>query len=150
MVTDACPWSLQWRHNEYDNASNHRRPGCLPYRLFRRRSKKTSKFHFTGLCERNQPVTGGFPSQRASNTWVNRVIVTSDNVLLTVQYWAITWTSDELLSIGILWTNFGHFIIKLPNVYIVPFYSGLSVLILPAPQDQYPRMVRIFLRLIYF
>ena len=35
---------------------------------FRRRSKKTSKLHVTGLCEGNSPVTGEFPAQRASNT----------------------------------------------------------------------------------
>ena len=35
-------------------------------RLFRRRSKKISKLSFTGLCEGNWPVTGEFPSQRAS------------------------------------------------------------------------------------
>ena len=29
--------------------------------------KKTSKFRATGLCEGNPPVTGRFPSQRASN-----------------------------------------------------------------------------------
>ena len=29
--------------------------------LFRRRSKKTSKFRVTGLCEENSPVTGEFP-----------------------------------------------------------------------------------------
>ena len=34
----------------------------------RRRSKKTSKFRVTDLCEENSPVTGEFPSQRASNT----------------------------------------------------------------------------------
>ena len=33
----------------------------------RRRSKKTSKLRVTGLCEENPLVTGGFPSQRASN-----------------------------------------------------------------------------------
>ena len=33
----------------------------------RRRSKKTSKLRVTGLCEKNSPVTGEFPSQRASN-----------------------------------------------------------------------------------
>ena len=36
-------------------------------RLFRRRSKKTSKLRVTGLCSGNSSVTGGFPSQRASN-----------------------------------------------------------------------------------
>ena len=33
----------------------------------RHRSKNTSKFHVTGLCERNSPVTDEFPTQRASN-----------------------------------------------------------------------------------
>ena len=33
----------------------------------RRRSKKTSKLRFTGLCEGNSLVTGEFPAQRASN-----------------------------------------------------------------------------------
>ena len=32
-----------------------------------RRSKKTSKLRVTGLCEGNSPVTGEFPTQRASN-----------------------------------------------------------------------------------
>ena len=35
--------------------------------LFRRRSKKTSKVRVTGLCEGDPLVTGGFPSQKASN-----------------------------------------------------------------------------------
>ena len=37
-------------------------------RLFRCRSKKTSKLRVTGLCEGNSPVTGEFPAQRASDT----------------------------------------------------------------------------------
>ena len=36
-------------------------------RVFRRGSKKTSKLRVTGLSEGNPPVTGGIPSQRASN-----------------------------------------------------------------------------------
>ena len=32
------------------------------------RSKKTSKFRVTGLCQWNSPVTGEFPAQRTSNT----------------------------------------------------------------------------------
>ena len=39
---------------------------CLLNRLFRRRSKKTSKLRVTGLCAGNPPVTGEFPSQMAS------------------------------------------------------------------------------------
>ena len=37
-------------------------------RLFRRRSKKTSKLRDTSLCEGNSPVNDEFPAQRASNT----------------------------------------------------------------------------------
>ena len=40
---------------------------CLLNRLFRRRSKKTSKLRATGLFEGNSPVTGEFLAQRASN-----------------------------------------------------------------------------------
>ena len=36
-------------------------------RLFRRRSKKTSKLRVTGLCVGNSPGTGDFPAQMASN-----------------------------------------------------------------------------------
>ena len=60
--------SLQWRHSEHDGVSNHQPHDCLLNRLFRRRSKKTSKFRVTGLCEGNSPVTGEFPQQRVSNT----------------------------------------------------------------------------------
>ena len=58
---------LQWRHNERDSISNHQLHDRLLKRLFRRRSKKTSKLRVTGLCEENSPVTGEFPAQRASN-----------------------------------------------------------------------------------
>ena len=58
---------LQWRHNERDGVSNHQHHDCLLNRLFRRRSKKTSKLRVTGLCAGNSPVTGEFPAQRASN-----------------------------------------------------------------------------------
>ena len=55
---------LQWRHNERDVVSNHRRPDCLLSRLFRRRSKNTLKLRVTGLFEGNSPVTVEFPAQR--------------------------------------------------------------------------------------
>ena len=59
--------TLQWRHNVRDGVSNHQSHDCLFNRLFRRRSKKTSKLRVTGLCEGNSPVTSEFPAQRASN-----------------------------------------------------------------------------------
>ena len=46
---------LHWRHNDHDGVSNHQPHGCLLNRLFRRRSKKTSKLRVTGLCEGNSP-----------------------------------------------------------------------------------------------
>ena len=42
---------LQWRHNGHVGVSNHQPHVCLLNRLFRRRSKKTSKLRVTGLCE---------------------------------------------------------------------------------------------------
>ena len=72
---------LQWRHNECDGVSNHQPHDCLLNRLFRRRSKKTSKLRVTGLGEGNSPVTGEFPAQRVSNAenvsiwWRHHVLV---------------------------------------------------------------------------
>ena len=60
-------WSLQWRHNGHDGVSNHQPRYCLLNRLFRRKSKKISKLPVTGPLWRNPPVTGEFPSERASN-----------------------------------------------------------------------------------
>ena len=45
--------TLHWRHNEHDGVSTYRRHDCLPKRLFRHRSKKTSKLCVTGLCVGN-------------------------------------------------------------------------------------------------
>ena len=58
--------TLEWRHNGHDGVSNHRRLDCLFKRLFRRRSKKTSKLRVTDLCEGNSPGTGTgeFPGDR--------------------------------------------------------------------------------------
>ena len=61
VPVDTLP--LQWHHNECDGISNHQHLNCLLNRLIRRRSKKTSKLHATGLYEGNPLVTGGFPSQ---------------------------------------------------------------------------------------
>ena len=47
--------TLHWRHNDHDSVSNHQPHGCLLNRLFRRRSKKTSKLCVTGLCAGNSP-----------------------------------------------------------------------------------------------
>ena len=47
--------TLRWRHNDHAGVPNHQPHGCLLNRLFRRRSKKTSKLRVTGLCAGNSP-----------------------------------------------------------------------------------------------
>ena len=65
-ITHATESSLRWRHNDHAGVSNHQPHGCLLNRLFRRKSKKTSKLRVTGLCAGNSPGTGEFPAQMAS------------------------------------------------------------------------------------
>ena len=60
-------FTLRWRNNGHDSVSNHQPRDCFLNRLFRHRSKKTSKLRVTGLCVRNSPGTGEFPAQMASN-----------------------------------------------------------------------------------
>ena len=59
--------TLLWRHNDWGGVSDHQPYDCLLSRLFKRRSKKTSKIRVTGLCVGNSPGTGEFPAQMASN-----------------------------------------------------------------------------------
>ena len=59
--------TLRWRHDGRDGISNHQPHDWLFNRLFRRRSKKTSKLRATGLCAGNSPGNGEFPAQMASN-----------------------------------------------------------------------------------
>ena len=71
--------TLQWRYNERDGASDHRRLDCLLNRLFKCRSTKTSKLRVTGLCEGNSPVTGDFPARTVSNA-----DIPFDDVIMTI------------------------------------------------------------------
>ena len=59
--------TLLWRHSGRDNVSNHQPHDYLLNRLFRRRSKKTSKLRVTDLCAANSPVTSEFPAKMANN-----------------------------------------------------------------------------------
>ena len=56
--------ALLWRHNRRDGVPNYH--DCLLNRLFRHRSKKTSKLRVTGLCG-TSPMTGEFAAQMASD-----------------------------------------------------------------------------------
>ena len=66
VTTTKPTLSLRWRHNGRDSVSNHQPHDCLLNRLFRLRSKKTSKLRVTGLCAGNSPGTSEFPAQMAS------------------------------------------------------------------------------------
>ena len=78
---------LRWRHNGHDSVSNHQPHDCLLKRLFRRRSKKTSKLRVTGLCAGNSPGTGEFPAQMATN---------AGNVSIWWRHHAVMWCFDVL------------------------------------------------------
>ena len=65
---------LHWRHNDHGGVSNHQPHGCLLNRLFRYRSKKTSKPRVTGLCAGNSPHKGP----------VTRKMVPFDDVIMEV------------------------------------------------------------------
>ena len=90
-ITTVTLWvvsTLQWRHSRCDGVSNRQPHDCLLNYLFKRRSKKTPKPCVTGLCARNSPVTGEFPSQMANNAenvpiwWRHHVIYTKKQATL--------------------------------------------------------------------
>ena len=84
--------ALLWSHDGRDGVSNHQPHGCLFNRLFKRRSKKTSKLRATGLCAGNSPGTGEFPAQRA----VTRKTFPFDDVIMVhsnVSYTRVNETS---------------------------------------------------------
>ena len=82
---------LQWRHNGRDSVSNHQPHDCLLNRLFRRRSKKTSKLRVTGLCAGNSPGIGEFPAQMASN---------AENVSIWWRHHVLDWRVQHFVVIG--------------------------------------------------
>ena len=58
---------LQWRHNEHDVDSITNLTNVYSTVYSGPDQRKKSKLRVTGLCEGNSPVTGVFPTQRASN-----------------------------------------------------------------------------------
>ena len=89
--------TLQWRHNEGDDVSNHRRHDCLLNRLFRRRSKKTSTSNVTGLYEGNSQVTVWFRSQRT---------ISVKNVSSWWRHHMIIYGMDKGSTLSTFWLNF--------------------------------------------
>ena len=76
---------ITWRHNDHDGVSNHQPHGCLLNRLFRRRSKKTSKLCVTGLYAGNSPVPVNSPHKGP----VTRKMFPFDDVIMMAMHQAI-------------------------------------------------------------
>ena len=74
--------SWHWRHNDHDGVSNHQPHGCLLNRLFKRRSKKTSKLHVTGLCAGNSPGPVNSPRKGP----VTRKMLPFDDVIMRLSF----------------------------------------------------------------
>ena len=96
--------SIQWRNNGWDGVSNNGRLDCLHKRLFRRRSKKTSKLRVTGLCEWNSPLIGEFPGQRANNAenvsiwWRHHVTFLNKILLCQFNRWNLEANGSDTTS----------------------------------------------------
>ena len=80
-----CFGTLHWRHNDQDGVSNHQPHGCLLNRLFRRRSNKTSKLRFTGLCVGNSPGPVNSPHKGP----VSRKMFPFDDVIMIYVFFHI-------------------------------------------------------------
>ena len=97
----------RWRHNGHDNVPNHQPHGCLLNRLFRHRSKKTSKLRVTGLCARNSPGTGEFPLQMAS--YAENVSIWWRHHASGMSYWRrairCKWSNPEIYIVVSLWSS---------------------------------------------
>ena len=89
--------ALQWRHDDHGGVSNNQAHDCLLNRLFRRRSKKTSKLRVTGLCAGNSPVTDQFPAQGP----VTRKMFPFDDVIMA--YIIASCYGNVFRAIGSLW-----------------------------------------------
>ena len=111
MVAPLHCKSLLWCHNGLAGVSNHQPHDCLLNRLFGCRSKKTSKFHVTGLCVGNSPGTGEFPAQMASN---------AENASIWRRHHGYKWT----MVLYMIWVN--HFTAYDTHIQLY-WYEGASL-----------------------
>ena len=81
MLPDIPAVAIQWRHNRCDGVSNHQPHDCLLNRLFRRRSKKTSKFRISGVCRGIHP----WPMNSSHKGPVTRKMFPFDDVIMVFQ-----------------------------------------------------------------
>ena len=77
-----CSEPLHWRHNDQDSVSNHQPHGCLLSRLFRGRSKKTSKLRVTSICAGNSAGPVNSPHKGL----VTREMFPFDDVIMSYMF----------------------------------------------------------------
>ena len=103
---------LQWRHNGRDSVYNHQPHDCLLNRLFRRRSKKTSKLRVTGLC-----VGIHRGPMNSQHKWpVTRKTFPFDDVIMPLDPTA-GWLSYLVLAIYIHTYKYVHVCVYLTNIH---------------------------------
>ena len=73
--------TLHWQQKGHVGVSNHQPHGYLLSRLFRRRSKKTSKLRVTGLCMWNSPGPVNSPHKGP----VTRKMFPFDDVIMNTE-----------------------------------------------------------------
>ena len=87
--------TLQWRHNERNNVSNHQPRDCFLNRLFRcsfHLMTSSWKLRVNGLRAGNSPGTGEFPAQRESNAenvsiwWLHHELLGGRSPSLCIHY----------------------------------------------------------------
>ena len=112
---DACQilkqLSLQWCHNGRNSVSNHQLHGCLTNRLFRRRSKKSSK------APRHWPLCGEFTGDR----WIPR----TNGQLRGKCFHLMTSSCYPLTSCLRYFDNTSYAILNQPLVFLVRAYRQL-------------------------
>ena len=90
---------LPLRHNGRIGVSNHQSRDCLHNRLFRRRSKKTSKLRVTGLCAGNSPRGKRFHLMTSSCNNDKRMTITRNCIVTTtspINLYILTQTHQSL------------------------------------------------------
>ena len=113
---------LRWRHTWRDGASNHQPPDCLLNRLFRRRSKKTSKLRVTGLCAGNSPGPVNSPHK-----WpVTRKMFPFDDVIMPRGLLFISGWSWFSLTMGMLRVVFEIIVGAAQNLPLLRQYYRLK------------------------
>ena len=107
--------TLQWRHNEVGSVSNHQPHECLLNRLFRRRSKKTSKLRVTCLCAvnwwRHHDVCGFLFVQRMMGIIIIK----------------ISWNDDYGAIIQWLYWKRAMYLFKLKHAKKISCYHSISM-----------------------